>query len=398
MKALLALVLLGWFASGLSAQSRLSSSTLVVPPDPVDAGAPVKVGLVRFNPGERAVPFDAGASLPARLTGGSRSWPVELVAVDPAAATIPAGGYAVRTYAFHLPATGEGELVLEWVAAGATGSPAIASAPPAPPGDTAAAETGPRQDEEKRKPAISLLDRTFAERLAPHESIYFIYGPDAPGAKFQFSFKYLLFDLGSGETEDLRPSLQFGFTQRSLWDIGATSSPFYDTSYMPELILESLAPLPEKSGRFLTWLGYQAGFKHESNGRDGEISRSLNTLYFRSALAIGTLEGWRVLVAPEVFTYVGGLSNNPRLKEYRGYGRLFLSISRHNGVALGASLWAGRDFDRRSLQFDLTLPIRSRWLGFEAYLLLQHFDGYGESLLDYEEKSRNTRAGISFIR
>ena len=42
------------------------------------------------------------------------------------------------------------------------------------------------------QPAASAVERTFAGRFSAHEPVYFIYGPDAPGAKFQFSFKYRL--------------------------------------------------------------------------------------------------------------------------------------------------------------------------------------------------------------
>lgn len=249
-----------------------------------------------------------------------------------------------------------------------------------------------------KRPAISFLDRSFVGRLLPHEAVYFIYGPDAPAAKFQLSFKYRLVDFVRGRDAGTSPALQFGYTQRSLWDTDAPSSPFYDTSYMPELMYESFAPARKPAGASFAWLGYQAAFKHESNGRDDGASRGLNTVYFRPYFAFGDLEGWRLLVVPEVFAYVGGLKNNPLLEDYRGYGKLNIGIGRAGGVGLNASLWAGKDLDHKSVQLDLTIPLREDWMSFEAYLLVQYFNGHGESLRDYRGKSEAIRIGISLVR
>jgi len=69
---------------------------------------------------------------------------------------------------------------------------------------------------------MTQIERTVAGRFSTHEPIYFIYGPDAPGAKFQFSFKYRLLSdsgiLGSG-VPTLR-GLHLAYTQRSLWTFG----------------------------------------------------------------------------------------------------------------------------------------------------------------------------------
>ncbi|MCC5024430.1 MAG: phospholipase A [Candidatus Synoicihabitans palmerolidicus] len=119
------------------------------------------------------------------------------------------------------------------------------------------------------------------DRFSPHESVYFIYGPDTPAAKFQFSFKYRLSTLHQRTPASLPTTLQFGYTQRSLWDIDGNSSPFYDTSYMPAVFIERLAAAPDEADYGLSWLGLQAGFGHESNGRDGDVSRSYNKVFAR---------------------------------------------------------------------------------------------------------------------
>jgi outer membrane phospholipase A len=193
--------------------------------------------------------------------------------------------------------------------------------------------------------------------------------------------------------------LQAGYTQRSLWDIDANSSPFYDTSYMPELMLESLAPMPTERDGWFTRLGSQLAFKHESNGRDGPDSRSLNVVSLRAAAMLGPIDDWHLLVIPEVFAYVTSLDDNHDLKDYRGYGQLRLGLSRdaRRPSALYA-VRAGKNFNHWTHQVDLTLPFRTKWLNIETAFLVQYFSGYGESLRSYTERSETVRAGISLVR
>ncbi len=377
----------------------------LVPPDhALAAGAASAVDLVFLNRGATMQPVTPPAALAAELQLGAQSRRLELSLAAGSAgqsAAVAPGGFAVRTYAFTVPAGAGGRGIIEVRLAGFAPVRAVvdfqaAAGDGAPPPDDPARK--PPTSLARAMPAASAIQRTFANRLAPHEPIYFIYGADVPAAKFQFSFKYRLLNFTEISRERMSRTLQFGFTQRSLWDVTGTSSPFYDTSYMPELIFESLAVEPDAGDRPFTWLGYQAALKHESNGRDGPASRSLNTVYFRPAFAFGQLDGWHLIVLPEVFAYVSSLDNNPDLKNYRGYGQLRMVLGRNDGPSLLLSTWAGRDFDHPTVQFDLTFPVRTKLLNFATYLLVQYFNGYGESLLSYREKTSALRAGFSFVR
>lgn len=373
------------------------------------AGGPATVELVVLNRGDAAAPFVLPTALVGQLSSGRESWRVELRAIEESAAKedgVAPGTFLARTYTFTPPADITGPAILE-LRLGANGpvrglvdlrpGAMTAAVRAATPADTPRVEK-PTTNLVRAEPAASVIQRTFADRLAPHEPVYFIYGSEGPAAKFQLSFKYRMLRFTEAAPDSMARTLQFAFTQRSLWDIDGESSPFYDTSYMPEVIYESLTPKPEEKETWFSWLGYQAGFRHESNGRDGPVSRSLNVVFVRPVFAFGNLDGWHLLVVPEVFEYVDTLEDNQDIKNYRGYGRLGLVFGKNEGPSLMATAWASKDFERATVQLDLTVPIRTKILNFETYLLVQYFNGYGESLLSYREQSEVLRAGISLVR
>jgi len=263
----------------------------------------------------------------------------------------------------------------------------------------------PSRDVARKRTAEEAIRRAFEERFGLHEPIYFIYGNEPQGAKYQFSFKYRLLGdrepVGEEGAETLR-RVFFGYTQRSLWDIDSLSSPFYDSSYMPELFFESQPTLDAQAisaADGLAFLGYQVGIKHESNGRAGADSRSLNMLKFRTAFVLGDLARWHVIVAPRLFVYVSDLSDNPDIRDFRGNVELQAAIQHGDGIALSATGRVGRKGRRGSVQLDLTVPIELKGrFNFASYLMVQYWSGYGESLLDYNKHSDAIRFGFSLLR
>jgi phospholipase A1 len=375
--------------------------TLVAPSERLTPASPWRVELVAFNPGTTTSYYQPPATLTARAGAGSTVVNVRFAAAEEGRMTVPPGGFGLRSYVAAQPPALTGLVALEFTAdlpsvlrtaiAIDASAPSPAAPDPAP--------SAPLRNLVHLSTASSAIERTFAGRFGLHESIYFIYGPDAPAAKFQLSFKYRLMKIRSQAEGAFTHTLQAGYTQRSLWDIDATSSPFYDTSYMPELMIESLAPMPADPDRLFTPLGLQLAFKHESNGRDGPNSRSLNTVVFRGAFVLGALDRWHLIVAPELFAYVTSLEDNPGLEHYRGYGRLRLALEKNNRrPSVVYNFHAGDDFSHPNHQVDLTIPFRTSLLDVETAFLIQYFNGYGESLLDYQKPSEVVRAGISLVR
>jgi phospholipase A1 len=373
---------------------------LLAPLEAASPGGEVRVDLVILNPTSTEVIYETPLTLDATLSSERRSWTVQLRGQAGGGAQIGARSFSYRSFIFTVPAAARGRLVLDLVVpqpARALIEVKAAAGPGRDPGIVSA----PLSNILPGQPAESAIQRSFAGRFSAHEPVYFIYGPKAPGAKFQFSFKYRL--LGDKARLDEKiPALRglfIGFTQRSLWDIDADSSPFFDTSYMPELMLESQRVVDPGSEGGMKLLGYQAGVRHESNGRDGSASRSLNIAYFRPVFAWGRLDGWNLLVAPRLFAYVGDVVNNPDIADYRGHGELTAILGRNDRGALTIIGRIGQGAHKGSWQADLTLPVKfDKIFDFATYVLIQYWNGYGESLRSYNQRTETVRAGFSLVR
>ncbi len=377
------------------------AQTLMPSTEPIVAGQVMLVDFVALNPGGLEAPFVAPASLEGKITSGSTEQPVTLTAIAVAPKAVGPGTFALRRYKITVPAGLSGRGVLEVTTPNGAVLRAVVDIQPAAIASAAPVEPAPTPlgKSAMSTPVSSMIARTFAGRFMANQPIYFLYGSNTEQAvKFQFSFDYRLAAFRWGKPYDEKlTSLRFGYTQRSLWNIKDASSPFYDTSYMPEFALNTDSTLPKESSWF-TWMGARIAFQHESNGRAGTDSRSMNTVYLRPRFVLGSFDSWVVVVLPEIQAYVGDVSDNPAIKDYRGYGKLRLYVGHSDGPALMFSGWTGRDFDHGTYQLDLTWPLRVHWLNIEAYLQAQYFNGYGESLRAYDQKSEALRFGFGLVR
>lgn len=241
----------------------------------------------------------------------------------------------------------------------------------------------------------------FASKLSPDEPLYFVLGwRNGTNAKVQLSFKYRFLNPAGRLTEGVPffSRVYFGYTQTSLWDLGEPSAPFYDTSYRPSLFYrhEQLTAWGEGRG----WLWGQVGIEHESNGKGGDESRSLNTVYVQPALEIdGAIGSAHLSVIPRVWAYVGSLSENPDIAQYRGYGQLRLAVTGRAEWQVAATGRVGTS-GKGSIQIDFTYPMDKILLRtFDAFLYAQFFDGWSESLLSYDERLPwQLRVGIAVVR
>ncbi len=104
------------------------------------------------------------------------------------------------------------------------------------------------------------------------------------------------------------------------------------------------------------------------------------------------------LLVRRLWGYVGDLSDNPDLDEYRGYFDLRAVIGWRRGLQLAALGRMGHEGNNSSAQFDLTYPMMRIFDSFSVYLQAQYFTGYGDSLLRYNQRSDVVRLGFALYR
>ena len=389
--------------SGNAAETGLSYS-LVAPQQSAAAGTQQALELVIIN----RLSHETTPSLPATLDGtiidGPDRWPVQLaVKLHATSGPIRPGGFALVPLSYLLPEGIDGTVEI------AINEPVLLRAVleitnPAHHGPTdmesADSKLRPSGSSASKSPlAIDHLIRFYSEKFGLYEPMYFLYGSGDPAAKFQLSFRYLLFakDTWIAKQIPMMGNLNIAYTQRTLWDVNGGSSPFYDTSYIPEIGFQFFAPEPDQKGMMM-WLGWQAAIQHESNGKSGLDSRGLNTIFVRAAFTIGDLDGWHLTVAPRLFTYLSTSGRNSDIADYRGYGELRLVLAKHDGLALSISGAPGEDFDHGYAQIDFTIPSRLWSQTGSAFFHIQYWTGYGESLLDYNQSNDAVRLGFSIVR
>ncbi len=201
--------------------------------------------------------------------------------------------------------------------------------------------------------------------------------------KFQYSFKVPIghqFLLGDDQ-------LYFGFTQLSLWQAynRDLSSPFRENNYQPELLWEIPLSHPLFNGRLSHVV---LGLNHHSNGLGGSLSRSWNRITFDTTWADPdwaiNLKLWkRIEEAPED-------DDNPDIEDYLGYGQLQL------GYSWGTTRFTGiiynnfeREDNHTSVDVSFSMPISRNLRGF-----VQYFNGYGETLINYDRRTRRVGIGV----
>jgi outer membrane phospholipase A len=242
-----------------------------------------------------------------------------------------------------------------------------------------------------------LIDKPPPLAVSVYEPVYFILGgDDGLNAKFQISLRYRLFD-GRGQLAEKLPwidDLYLSYSQTSLWDLGDLSKPFRDSSYRPRLFFSNYDLGRLLDGRLR--LGIEAGAGHESNGKEGEESRSFNMLYARPVLTFGDPEGLRAYLAPLIHNYISE-DENPNIQHYRGYVDWLFGFGSKGGLDFSATARRGTRSDYGSVELNASYPLSKLSGGdLTGWLMLQYFGGYGESLLDFDRKlDAQFRLGIA---
>jgi phospholipase A1 len=208
-------------------------------------------------------------------------------------------------------------------------------------------------------------------------------------AKYQISVKTPLW-----LQEDDVSGAYFGFTAVSFWQLynDETSKPFRETNYEPEIFYQFSSDL--------TLLGYKfnmmrIGLNHMSNGQSGLKSRSWNRITATALLSDENtayyLKTWYRLPEDEKTSPLDPLGDdNPDINDY--YGRIELGFGFQLGeLALSSKIRNNLSFkdNRSGVEINVTYPINDRY-----DFLVQYFNGYGDSLIDYNRHQQRISAGM----
>lgn len=208
-------------------------------------------------------------------------------------------------------------------------------------------------------------------------------------AKFQISFKFPIWNNIIGDVD-----LWGAYTNISFWQAynDTYSSPFRDSNHEPEMFLAFQGKQ--------TFLGFQntyntIGIVHQSNGQGGTRSRSWNRIYLHSTFECGnlalTFKPWYRLPEDEKSSETDPSGDdNPDIDRFMGYGEItadyklddhvFSLLLRNNLRSSG---------NKGAVQLDWTFPLTRHLKGY-----VQYFNGYGESLIDYNASVNRLGVGL----
>ncbi|ALS67799.2 phospholipase [Pandoraea apista] len=389
--------------------------SLLQPPRALSGGAPLQLTLLatQDTPGRKTIKLPD--EIVVRISNDDFKptlLHLKREAVAPAEVTLSDGQFRRISYSATLPKELRGAVRLEpvdWDAStitlvldrAAPAEPMVAAVPVAPDASTtqASKESVPASGAmvSAAPDAIAPTTDTEFARISSNEPMYIAFGKNGDAnARFQLSFKFHILKPDNPASKSFLDNLYFGYTQLSIWDLQAESAPFRDSNYRPSLFYY----IPDTGVRasWFSSLGVAAGIEHESNGKAGDDSRSINTVFVKPILKFGNPSEYHWTVAPKLYAYVEK-SDNRDIQDYRGYMDLLVLWGKPNGWQIGATLRKGMKRNYGSADVQVTYPLGKLIPGTGGYIWLGYFTGYGEDLLDYNRHSRSElRIGYSVFR
>lgn len=217
---------------------------------------------------------------------------------------------------------------------------------------------------------------------------YFVFGTtvgqrptkENSNVKFQISIAQRL----TKSTLPFGTYLYLFYTQKVFWNVLENSMPMTDLNFNPGVGLAK--PLFVKN-RFIGKVILCA--EHESNGRDGDASRSWNKISL----------GANIMVDPQLMVHgkfwipiVDGI-NNKDILDYSGIYQIGLqAFSANRRFNVGVTLTKRRGW---RLNYNTVVELSYRlWKRDNQFLFMQYYNGYGEGLLEYNRFHSQLRVGI----
>lgn len=204
--------------------------------------------------------------------------------------------------------------------------------------------------------------------------------------------------LLTGPTSKGKDSLWFGYSQQSYWQLfnSQISRPFRTTDHEPEVFY--VYPTDAQLPFGWRWRYSGVGLVHQSNGQSEPLSRSWNRWYLMTGAELGNrwqlhLKAWQRVKESALE------DDNPHIQDYIGRGEIKLgwNVNAQNylGVTARGSLGQGKGSGR----IEWLRTLGEGWNGGKSNLRLhvQLFSGYGDSLIDYNNKRTVLSVGLSLL-
>jgi phospholipase A1/A2 len=248
-----------------------------------------------------------------------------------------------------------------------------------------------QEPEKKQEPStapsvttdVKVQEKQESFNLTKYRPIYFLWGE--PSSKLQVSFKYQLVKVWP---------IYFAYTQRMFWDLTKDSKPLRDINYNPEIfgrievskdVLESIDIGP---------------YEHLSNGRSGAESRSLN----RAFVQFNVIN----LLKDNVLRFSVRLSHMYGLDETNGDLADYVSPLDFQATFTQFAPWI---LDRGEFYFrifagghlnenwskgaqEVGVSFRLGQLDITPSIFIQYYNGYVQSLMDYNKSESQFRIGL----
>jgi len=187
-------------------------------------------------------------------------------------------------------------------------------------------------------------------------------------------------------------AVYFGITIESWWQLynAPLSSPFRETNYQPEVFY--LTPL--LWGPFGGKTALMLGLEHQSNGQLKDLSRSWNRVYaeliYGRGSFVATLRPWYRLPEKRKTSPLDAEGDdNPDISDFFGHAQL--SLGWKGSTLQTLSVIRGNPSTRKgSISTTVTFPLTGKFRG-----MVQYFNGYGDSLIDYNRFQHRLGLGVA---
>ena len=217
---------------------------------------------------------------------------------------------------------------------------------------------------------------------SPYQTIYRLHTPDGQSIMSselngQISFRVPIIKKIFAKNM----SMHLAYTQSMFWQFYAKSQYFRETNYQPELFIEK-----DLTSSSLARLS----LNHQSNGRGGDLERSWNRLILNFETSGDTwlldIKAWALIFKP-----MSSDLHNPKITHYLGHEVIVLSKKYKELVLSFEAQNIESGLSRGHVAMTASYPITRN---FKLYTRL--FNGYGQSLIEYDHKTFAVGVGIAF--